>query len=358
MVVLQVCAYGAEYPGNFIASLETLESALKQKGIDTIYAFVEKARDRRWCKDIQRRSKVYFLPEAKARVLPKTYKLFRRIYSENDISIVHSHFELYDIPTTVTAPKGIKVFWHLHDPIEIGRGLRQLIWKIQYGFVSRKANLISVADYYRKAVVELGFPAEQTTTVVNGINLARIRDCRSDCNIRYDFLTFGWDFLRKGDDVILEACKRLEKEWYSFKLLLNGNDVTWSKVKEYMKGEIPKWLVFGEPVDDVNLLFSQSRVFIQASRRETFSYAVCEAVYAGLPVISSDIPGLEWAHDLSSITFFENESIDQLYLLMRRSLDSELLSEEELNLNHSRDVICQKYSLDAWSERIIKQYCL
>lgn len=120
MVVLQVCAYGAEHPGNFIASLETLESALKQKGIDTIYAFVEKARDRRWCKDIQRRSKVYFLPEAKARVLPKTYKLFRRIYSENDISIVHSHFELYDIPTTVTAPKGIKVFWHLHDPIEIG----------------------------------------------------------------------------------------------------------------------------------------------------------------------------------------------------------------------------------------------
>ena len=29
MTVLQVCAYGAEYPGNFIASLEALEAALR-----------------------------------------------------------------------------------------------------------------------------------------------------------------------------------------------------------------------------------------------------------------------------------------------------------------------------------------
>ena len=40
MTVLQVCAYGADYPGNFIASLEALEAALKDKGIHTIYAFV------------------------------------------------------------------------------------------------------------------------------------------------------------------------------------------------------------------------------------------------------------------------------------------------------------------------------
>ena len=46
MTVLQVCAYGAEYPGNFIASLEALEAALKRKGINTIYAFVGRAADK------------------------------------------------------------------------------------------------------------------------------------------------------------------------------------------------------------------------------------------------------------------------------------------------------------------------
>ena len=65
MTVLQVCAYGADYSGNFIASLEALEDALKEKGIKTIYAFVEKASVKPWCKEIQTRTKVYFLPEAR-----------------------------------------------------------------------------------------------------------------------------------------------------------------------------------------------------------------------------------------------------------------------------------------------------
>lgn len=32
--ILQVCAYGAEYGGNFIASLEILEEELEKKGIE------------------------------------------------------------------------------------------------------------------------------------------------------------------------------------------------------------------------------------------------------------------------------------------------------------------------------------
>ena len=51
-----------------------------------------------------------------------------------------------------------------------------------------------------------------------------------------------------------------------------------------MKGEKPAWLELGQPVENINELFAVSRVFIQASRRETFSYAVCEAAFAGLPV--------------------------------------------------------------------------
>lgn len=46
MTVLQVCAYGADYPGNFIASLEALENALADKGVQTIYAFVDRAADK------------------------------------------------------------------------------------------------------------------------------------------------------------------------------------------------------------------------------------------------------------------------------------------------------------------------
>ena len=39
MKVLQVCAFGAPNPGNFIASLTALERELKAKGAETVYAF-------------------------------------------------------------------------------------------------------------------------------------------------------------------------------------------------------------------------------------------------------------------------------------------------------------------------------
>ncbi len=354
MIVLQVCHYSAEYSGNFIASLEALEQRLQLCGIETIYAFEEAASNRRWSKAMQNRTKVYFLPEAKARILPKTYAVFKKIYSENNIGIVHSHFELYDIPATVTASKGTKIFWHLHDPIQFGAGLRGILWKLQYGIVGKKATLLAVSDFYRKAVVKQGFPEDQSNVVLNSISLDRIHDCKNDIEKKYDFVTFGWDFYRKGDDLIFQACDRLYQEGYQFRLLLNGNETTWRELTQYLGEKRPEYLELSNPVEDVNELLQPSKVFIQASRKETFSYAVCEAAYAGMPVISSDISGLEWAHDVPSVKFFESENVDSLYDVMKTFLDGYVLDKEAI-LN-SKEIISAKYSLDAWVNQIIGYY--
>ena len=358
MTVLQVCAYGAAYAGNFIASLEALETSLSDRGIRTIYAFVGRAGDQQWCKKIEQRTKVYYLPEAKARILPETYRIFRRIYRENDISIVHSHFELYDVPATVMAKPGTKIFWHLHDPIQISKQSRsrRILTKTQYSIVGKRANLLSVAEEYRKTVVGLGFPEKQTVTVVNGLDLNRVAPLDDNRDPVYDFLTFGWDFHRKGGDVILEACRRLSAEGYDFRLLFNGNALTWPKLEEYMKGEKPAWLELGQPVENINELFAVSRVFIQASRRETFSYAVCEAAFAGLPVISTDIAGLEWAHDLPTVEFVANEDACSLYEAMKAYLEGK--SFEKTQYAHSRQMIAQKYSTQEWTRKILEHYGL
>lgn len=356
MTVLQVCAFGAEHPGNFIASLEALEFALAGKGVKTIYAFVERAADKDWCKEIGKRTKVYFLPEAKARILPKTYQVMRSIYAENKVDIVHTHFELYDIPATITAPKNAKVFWHLHDPIMPGSGLRSILWKLQYGHVGKRANLLSVADYYRNVVVAIGFPKNQTKIVLNGIDLNRVSVKTASEKIEYDFLTFGWDFERKGDDLIIEACDKLEQDGYQFKLLLNGNETTWAKLDDFLEGKTPSYLVKGDPVKDVSELFRKSKVFIQASRRETFSYAVCEAAYAGLPVISSDIAGLEWSHALPMISFFENEDANGLYAHMKAFLNGKRIP--DCDVHRSQEYIKENLSIDAWAQSIIGYYGL
>ena len=356
MTVLQVCAYGAAYAGNFIASLEALEAELAKRDIRTIYAFVGRAGEQEWCRRIEQRTKVYYLPEARARILPKTYEIFRQIYRENDISIVHSHFELYDIPATVMAKSGTKIFWHLHDPIRIENQSRsrRILTKLQYGLVGKRAMLLSVADEYRKLVIGLGFPEEQTTTVVNGLDLNRVTPLPEAHDAGYDFLTFGWDFHRKGGDLILDACRLLERDGYSFRLLFNGNVHTWPKLQEHMKGEIPAWLMLGQPVENINELFAASRVFIQASRRETFSYAVCEAAYAGMPVISTDIAGLEWAHDLPTVDFVPGEDVQALYTAMKRYLEGKTFTMRQYD--HSRGVIARKYSTEEWTKKILAHY--
>lgn len=351
--VLQVCAFGAPNPGNFIASLLELQKKMEELGYITIYAFPEKAKEKIWCKQLAETNRIYFLPEAKARILPKTYQIFHQIYKENDVRIVHSHFELYDIPATVMASKKINVFWHLHDPLTIKKDLRGVLWKIQYGLVGKKAYLLSVTDYYKELAISLGFPKEQTRTILNCIDVTRIKHCKSHANAKYDFLTFGWDFYRKGDDIILQACDRLYQDGFRFKLLLNGNEKTWEELEQFGKIVDRPYLVKGNPVDNVNELFANAKIFIQASRRETFSYAVCEAAYAGLPVISSDIAGLEWAHEIPLVDFFESENVEMLYQCMKAKLN---LQNETSTIKESYDIIRKKYSLETWVNKIIDAY--
>lgn len=351
--ILQVCAFGAPTPGNFISSLISLQNEMSRYGYETIYVFPEKAKDKEWCKNLEQSNRIFYLPEAKARIIPKTYKLFRKIYKENNIHIVHSHFELYDIPATVTAPSNVKIFWHLHDPITVNNDLRGVLWKIQYGVVGKRVQLLSVSDYYKELVIRLGFPRKQTRTILNCIDTSRVKYHPRQLNAKYDFLTFGWDFYRKGDDVILQACDKLYREGYKFKLLLNGNENTWKILDKYSDNYDRPYLIKGNPVNDVNELFLNSKLFIQASRKETFSYAVCEAAYAGLPVICSDIKGLEWAHEIPLVAFFENENVEMLYRCMKESL---IRIKDEDAVIKSRSIIENKYSINTWINNIISAY--
>lgn len=356
MKILQVCAFGAPNPGNFIASLLALEIRLKAMGIETIYAFAETARNKEWCIEFSQNHRVYFLPVAKARIKPKTYVILRKIYTENDINIVHCHFELYDIPATITAHKNVKIFWHLHDPLpDKITGLRGILTKVQYGVVGKKAILLSVSEYYRQQVVKLGFPNSQTITVLNGISLERIQAVSLKEEKKYTFITFCWDYFRKGTDLILDACEQLYQEGYQFTILLNGNSRTMMHIKEYYNDKIPSYIEVGGSVKDVNILYSSTMAFIQASRRETFSYAVCEAAYAGLPVISSDIAGLEWAHEIPTVLYFKSEDKEELYECMKKIISKEWKPYTD-EINCSRKKIREKFSLDVWCEKIIEIY--
>lgn len=357
MTVLQVCAFAAPYEGNFIKSLKALSVELEEKGYKQIYAFPESAKELEWCKELEQAAKVYYLPLAKARIKPSTYVALKRIYRENpDIKITHSHFELYDIPVALTAPKHVKIFWHLHDAIQGYTDMRsRIIHLIQYRFCSKRAILLSVAKKHMDYVCNLGFKKENAYVLLNGLDTERITqmDVLNREKPQYDFLTFGWAFDAKGIPIIIDACSLLYEQDLTVRLLLNGISATWDRLHEYTNGQVPAYITTCETGKDVNVFYQKVDCFVLASKMETFSYSVCEAAYAGLKILCADIPEMDWAKELPSVIMFNAEDANDLMEKMKEVRQMQMTSD---CVQQTRRIIEEKYSVSCWVKKVMSFY--
>lgn len=343
--ILQVAAYAAPYDGNFIRSLLFLDNFLQEKGYETLYAFPETAKTVEWCRQLAIKKKVYFLPLAKARILPKTYFLIKKIFMEHpEIVIAHSHFELYDVPLSLIAPKKVKVFWHLHDAIETYlKGYNRIVWKLQYSIFSKRAVLLSVSEKHLKVVVRLGFNSSRAFYVPNAIDISRIKDAQSG-EKNYDFVIFGWDFYRKGVDLALNSIKAFSEST----LAIVGSNI--NDCNEYNANYI-----LLEPEKDVNKIFSRAKCFLHISRAEGLSYALLEALYSGIPVIVSDISENLFAKEMPTAFFVSNENLKSIEKAMENLLSSNFKIDPDL-IDKTRKIIVDKYSLQSWANNIFSYY--
>lgn len=351
--VLQVCAYAAPYPGNFIESLKRIDNEIRNKGYDTIFAFPESAKELQWCKELEKEYKIYYLPLTKARINIRTYITLKQIYKENNIIIAHSHFELYDIAVNIMAPKNnVKVFWHLHDSLDLiyknSNLAYKLLWRFQYSIFSKNVKLLSVSEKARDFAIKLGFDSNNAFFLPNGIDTKRIEKKERN-EKKYDFLLFGWDFKRKGVDLLLESIKYLEKE--DFNVALVASKDTWNLINT----DNYKQLIRQEPVNEVSTLYHSTRCFLHISRSEGLSYALLEAIYSGCLVICSDIEQNQFAKQFPTVIFVENENTEMIAFEMKNILHNcNTINEKKINL--SKQIIKDEYSLHAWLKKILKLY--
>lgn len=352
MKIMQICAYAAPYEGNFIKSLKYLNNDLQKFGYETIYVFPETAKTIEWCKHLEKTNIVYYLPLARARIKIKTYIMLKNIFNNHpDIKIAHSHFELYDIPLTMVAPKNVKVFWHLHDAISNYKDLKnKTIHKIQYCFLQKNSFLLSVSEKHMEYVNSLGFSPERSLFLPNGLDINRINKVTKPYEKRmYDFVIFGWDYERKGVDLCIKSLNLISNRYKtaiiasedSKKIILNNHNNL-------------KNIEIVDPVEDVNCIFNEAKCFLHISRAEGLSYALLEALYAGLNVICSDIAENQFAIQFPTVHMVESENVDMISEAMKRII---LLNYHESNtVEMVRSIIEEKYSTKAWAKRVKKEY--
>lgn len=352
--VLQVCAYAAPYAGNFINTLLKLDSCYRRRGYKTIFAFPENAKKLEWCTELEKHFKVYYLPLDNARIKPNTYSKMKKIYNENNVIIVHSHFELYDIPVKLVASKNIKVFWHLHDSLDMiynkSNFVYKILWKLQYSIFSKNVKLLSVSEKAKVFAIKLGFNSNNAYFVPNGIDTERINLTKKEHNkFKYDFLLFGWDYYRKGVDLLLRSIEIIKKE--NFKVALVAGNDTWKliNINEYVQ------LVNQDPVNEVSKLYKNTNCFLHISRSEGLSYALLEAIYSGCIVLCSNIEQNMFAKIFPTVFFVKNESVQDIALNMKRVMNSEIFISKK-DIDNAKKLIEENYSLDSWTKKIMEFY--
>ena len=350
--ILHVCGYAAPYPGNFIASLVALAKSNKELGYETVFAFPITAMEKEWCRELEEEYKIYYLPLKKARMKLKTYLEIKKIYSRHNIVVAHSHFELYDMPVNLMAEKRTKVFWHLHDALDLiyakSSFIYKMLWEIQYRLASKNVTLLSVSEKGKKIAIKLGFDEKKAYFLPNAIETKRIDNVDEKSNMKYDFLMYGWDFRRKGVDILIDAINdKVSTKNYSCALV--ADEKVWERI-----GNV-NHLIHQPSVKNVSSLYSSSRCFLHISRQEGLSYALLEAIYSGCIVICSDIEQNLFAKEFSTVIFVEVGNSTDLAMKMDKLLSGEISITNEM-INQSKNIILKKYSIENWVQKIQEFY--
>lgn len=126
-------------------------------------------------------------------------------------------------------------------------------------------------------------------------------------------------------------------------------------VLEKFGNNAPSWCHIVDQRENINELFEMADCFVSSSDAETFSYAICEATIANMPVIQSDIDGTSWNVENPSTYLFKQGDSDSLAEAMMNYMKSNPKDLQQACLETRRNNLA-RYGLDAWCERIIRFY--
>lgn len=368
--IIHIAHYSAPYEGNFIKSLKFLEAELLKYNNKTIYIFPNEAKKQLWFDEFSNEHTTYLTEND---VQNSSNKLFE-IFEKYKPTIVHTHFEGYDIPAKKAINKlkrktnqPTNLVWHLHDYFSyVNNPIKKLYQKFcfynHYGYYAKDVSIIGVCDEIKDFVKIFNWGRFNIeTTIPNGIDFSRIQSTKNWANTEQieTFLAFGGRNIQKRIDLILNAFSKIYRDKFYIhtypKLILVKGSGTTECINSFFNGETPSWLKLIEPTENITEVFSMADCFISSSVHETFSYAICEATIYGIPVIQSDIPGTRWnAYNPSTFLFRNMDSDDLTYQIkkVQQTTITQIVSDCEITReNNMRD-----YSIKNWVNQVISFY--
>lgn len=364
MTILHCADYAAPYAGNFIRSLVALEQSIIEMGDNMAYVFPSEIRHQDWWNAFSADHEVYTTESCRENERTKELIL---LINKLQPTIVHTHFEGYDIAVARAVRftrSHARVVWHMHDmmcyhPNPLKHLYQYWCFFRHYCLYGRDVVAIGVSkqilEFTQRFRGTFGGKFLYAEVVENGVDFSRL--CQKNDNSRhkpFSFLSFGGRNVQKRVDLLLEAVSELVSKYDIRVIVTNGVD-TANVVRNYFNGTIPSWCTLIPQSDDINSIFAQADCFVSTSVHETFSYAICEAVVYGLPVIQSDIEGTLWNAQNPSTFMFHSGDTKDLKKAVCNVLETESV-ELHKRCSQSRQAVMAKYGIDGWCNKILNIY--
>ncbi|MEG1524191.1 MAG: glycosyltransferase family 4 protein [Clostridia bacterium] len=375
MALLFLCDYQAPYGGNFIASLTRLHAALTQRGVPARYLFPLDAESRSWCKQM-RTIGMQTLFFDKGAPLYKQNQLLCSILHSYHITILHVHFGCFPLAelAALRMPH-LRLILHFHSDFSAGKPptfqkrFRDVVYRIPERFIGK----------HRIQKITVSETSAITTPDCIGIHNALVAErfandvwTREQTRKAYNVaesailvLVFGWSPYIKGVDVAVNAMQRIHDAGHAQYLLgiICGRAYTAEQMRSFLAertnctGEEP-WLRLFPPEEDVFRYHHACDVMLSASRSETFSYALLEALYSCKPCVCSDIPGVRWAKRFDTVRFYPVEDTAALSSAISAAAMDGCSESFSIRAQAVSDIVQHEYSIEDWCNLMLSVYGL
>lgn len=231
----------------------------------------------------------------------KAARELAKLCQEWDIDLIHCHYlrENYIAMLAKSYNKKFRVVYTNHFVIPndaVTRFSNRMLDK-------RQDQMIAVCNKGKEQLVVNGWDGDHIRVIFNAVDMEAWAGDRSGSTLRVELgisedrfvMLCGSRFAEdKGHKYLIDSVKRLtELSSVSFTLVLAGEgpllEQTKEQVKEYgLTEEQVKFIGFRK---DIKNLYKAADLYINSSQHEALSFAIVEAMAAGLPVIATDMGG-------------------------------------------------------------------
>lgn len=354
MKILHYANYGSPYKGNFIQSLLYLRKKLLKNGDGMHIVLQEKAKQAQWPYQLIEEGVDVSFQNTES--LSDAIKL-RKYIQSNKIDVVHVHFinlrTLITLYLSLFGLNNVAYYIHMHNHMPFDK-------KIIRRFLMHRAVFCCCSESVSHSVESIGIKPDKINTVENAIDFSRLDEINFNIekknyfmNNKYKILMFGFDFQRKGVDIVLDAIDKVPKVWDKIQLYISISSnfkYIEKKIKERYQS-VPSYITLLPPCNEVGTYYHGVDCFISASREEGFCYALIEAAYCKNTIIASKIPA-QGDLELPAAHWFDTENSSQL----SRLIEKVIVDSNNDQLEYQKQIVTAHYDLCVWAKKIIDIY--